>query len=65
MSKIVSMLLAILLSQAATALAAEEGPKQVNLLPDQSLALPWIVGFGIFVGIFIAGFKHPGRTHLD
>ena len=36
-----------------------------KLLPERSLAMPWVVGAGILVATLIAGFKHPGRSHLD
>lgn len=36
-----------------------------KLLADSSPLLAWLAGLGIVVGTLIAGFKHPGRTHLD
>lgn len=36
-----------------------------KMLPAQGLVLPWLVAFGILVMLLIAGFKSPGRSHLD
>jgi hypothetical protein len=36
-----------------------------RLMPSGSMALPWVIGAGILVLTLIAGFKNPGRTHLD
>jgi hypothetical protein len=55
----------IVLVWCGNAFAQTQTSAQDKLLEDQSAALPWIVGAGILVGILIAGFKHPGRTHLD
>jgi len=52
----------LVLAWSGTVLAAQEGEK---LLENRSLAIPWVVGAGILVVTLIAGFKHPGRTHLD
>jgi len=64
MFKLKHLILQALLSPALIALAQNNQPAD-KLIPEQSIALPWIVGFGIFVCTLIAGFKHPGRTHLD
>jgi len=57
----------IVLVAAVTAIGAGPERKVVTdkLLADQSLILPWIIGVGILAATLIAGFKHPGRTHLD
>ena len=57
-------LAAALLSQAAFG-ADPNGATQDVLLRDDRMVLPWLVGTGILVMVLIAGFKHPGRTHLD
>ncbi len=44
---------------------AQEAQQKDVLIPRQNPALTWIVGVGILVITLIAGFKHPGRTHLD
>ncbi len=64
MRKFMCVVLAIFFSPAVSVLAANNQPTD-KLIPEQSIALPWIVGFGILVCLLIAGFKHPGRTHLD
>jgi len=56
---------AFFLSPAFIAFAQQAKEQQDVLLPKQSTALVWIVGMGILVVTVIAGFKHPGRTHLD
>ncbi len=66
MTKALSVLLAFLFSPALLTFAQEAPTKvQDTLIPKQSIALTWIVGFGILLITLIAGFKSPGRTHLD
>ncbi len=65
MPRLLHFVFAILCSPAVMAFAAADDMPKDKLIPEQSIALPWIVGFGILACILIAGFKHPGRTHLD
>ncbi len=65
MSRLIYIIVTIFASPAVIALGANNNQPADKLIPEQSIALPWIVGFGILVCILIAGFKHPGRTHLD
>jgi hypothetical protein len=65
MTKILRIALAFLFSPAILAFAAEAAKPQDTLIPKQSIALTWIVGFGILIITLIAGFKGTGRTHLD
>lgn len=57
--------IACVLAPAVLARAADAQPAQEGLIAPQSIALPWTVGIGILVVTLIAGFKHPGRSHLD
>jgi hypothetical protein len=62
----INMVLAFLVSPAMLAFAQETQLKvQDTLIPKQSIALTWIVGLGILIITLIAGFKSPGRSHLD
>lgn len=65
MVKLLHVVLAFLLSPAILAFAEEAAKPQDTLIPKQSIALTWIVGFGILIITLIAGFKGTGRTHLD
>ena len=64
--KVLPSIGAVLILAGQIALAAD-GDQAVadKLLPDHAMVLPWIIGVGILVATLIAGFKHPGRTHLD
>jgi hypothetical protein len=66
MKSIWRVISAFLFSPAVLALAqqAQQQPKDV-LIGRQSSALVWIVGIGLLICTLIAGFKHPGRTHLS
>jgi len=66
MARVWRVLMVVLVWPAVMVFAqqAQEAPKDV-LLAKQSIVLPWIIGIGILVVTVIAGFKHPGRTHLD
>jgi hypothetical protein len=62
----INMVLAFLVSPVILAFAQEAQTKvQDTMIPKQSIALTWIVGFGILIITLIAGFKSPGRSHLD
>ncbi len=64
MPKILNLSIAFLLSPVVTALA-KNAQQTEKLIPQQSVALPWIVGLGILICTLIAGLKHPGRSHLN
>jgi hypothetical protein len=65
MYKLMTYALMFILVPAISTLAAADAPTGDVLIAKQSIALPWVVGIGIFVAAVIVGFKHSGRTHLD
>jgi hypothetical protein len=64
MIRLLYILLAFVLTPVVLVWAADASPTDI-LLPKQNIGLTWIIGLGVLVLVLIAGFKHPGRTHLD
>lgn len=65
MKNVLRTVSALVLLPAIQALAQQTKEPTDVLMPEQSSALVWIVGIGLLVCTLIAGFKHPGRSHLD
>ncbi|MFA5863266.1 MAG: hypothetical protein WC975_01110 [Phycisphaerae bacterium] len=64
MIRLLHIFWAFVLTPAVLVWAADAQPTDI-LLPKQNIGLTWVIGLGVLVLTLIAGFKHPGRTHLD